>query len=145
MVRHIRHSVYILTENIKFEKPFSEGNCHFSGEYSVILLNLGVKIVLQRIFCSLLCVLLLFSACAGAMTRDELRFAWQQISSAQSNASPYLDVPDPSAFFAGTDVTRRRTVAAMPTLMSALLMKPFDSHIRRQNLPLRGQRSCSPL
>ena len=30
--RPVRHSVYILTENCKFEKPLYEGNSHFFGE-----------------------------------------------------------------------------------------------------------------
>ena len=139
MVRHIRHSVYILTENIKFEKPFSEGNCHFSGEYSVILFNLGVKIVLRRAFCSFLCLLMLVSACACAMTRDELRDAWRQISDAQSDASPYLEMPDAAAFSAGslTEEARKNALAALNFLREIAGLEPVEESalytLRAQN------------
>ena len=115
MVRHIRHSVYILTENIQFEKPFSEGNCHFSGEYSVILSVWEAKKVFKRVFSLVLCASMLLCSCAAALTRSELRSAWQAISASQCDASPYLAEPDVSAFSQG-DLTPEARENALAVL-----------------------------
>ncbi len=50
--------------------------------------------MLKRL-CCLLLALVLCAACASAATRDELRQAYREIADAHSDASPYLELPDP--------------------------------------------------
>ena len=139
MVRHIRHSVYILTENIQFEKPFSEGNCHFSGEYSVILSVWEAKKVVKRVFSLVLCASMLLCSCACALTRSELRSAWQAISNAQSDVSPYLIQPDVSAFSQGdlTPEARENALSVLNLLREIAGLNPVELNdlynLRAQN------------
>ena len=95
--------------------------------------------MLRRFFCSLLCALMLLSACACAMTRSELRSAWKQISDAQSDASPYLDAPDITAFFAGslTEDARENALAMLNLLREIAGLDPVEESplytLRAQN------------
>lgn len=70
--------------------------------------------VLHTILCLLLAVCLL-PAGALAMTRDELRAAWQEIAALRSSESPYLEVPDTAVFSAGA-LTEEKQLDALNCL-----------------------------
>ena len=56
--------------------------------------------MLRRAFCILIALLLALGS-AHAMSRDEMRALWQELSLSRSNASPYAEEPDPVSFRAG--------------------------------------------
>lgn len=59
--------------------------------------------MLRKILVLLLAMALALSgAHALAMDRSQMRAAWQEISRGSADASPYLETPDPSAFFPGS-------------------------------------------
>lgn len=94
--------------------------------------------MLRRVLSLVLCLVLLGSwACAA--TRDELRASWQQISDQHSDASPYLEKPDPHTFSAGslTDQAQQSALDVLNFLrgiagLDAVQLSPLYS-LRAQN------------
>ena len=94
--------------------------------------------MLRRVLCLVLC-LIFAGASALAYSRDDLRASWQQISQGQTDASPYLEKPDPQAFLSGslTDQAQQNALAVLNFLrgiagLDAVVLSPLYT-LRAQN------------
>ena len=56
--------------------------------------------MLRRMLCALVALILAFGS-ARALSRDEMRALWQELSFSRSSASPYAEEPDPDRFKPG--------------------------------------------
>ena len=95
---------------------------------------MGLKII------SALLALALCLSCPGlAMSREELRSAWQQANILKSDASPYQQTPDPEAFLAGslTDEARQHALACLNFMRELAGLEPVSEDplytLRAQN------------
>lgn len=68
-----------------------------------------------RILCALLALAFLLACPALALTRQELRDAWQEANRLRPEASPYAEIPDVDGFYAGslTDEAQRHALSCL--------------------------------
>lgn len=92
-----------------------------------------------KIICALFALVLLLSFPALALTREELRNAWQQANILKTDASPYAEIPDPEAFIPGslTEEARQHALFCLNFMRELAGLEPVSEDplytLRAQN------------
>ena len=92
-----------------------------------------------KLICASIALLLCLPCPALALTRDALRESWRQANVLKSDASPYLEAPDPKAFSAGslTGEARQHALDCLNFMRSLAGLEPVSEDplytLRAQN------------